>query len=129
MTGSGRIVRVVVGVRARGSEGRDGRGGQVHLEGANVIDRLVRRSVVSETDALGKRRPVVVFRRREQFHGAVPITPPTLDFSVALGVVATGGGASSAGRGEHGREEFREELGGGIAMDNVRCTPSEPNFV
>jgi hypothetical protein len=104
-------------MRARGSKWRHGRGGKVHLEGANVIERLVRRSVVSETDALGKRRPVLIFRRREQFHGAVPVTPPTLDFSVALGVVATGGGAGRASRGEHGREEFREELRGGVARN------------
>ncbi len=120
---------MVVGIRARGSEGRDGRGGEIHLEWADVVNRLVRRSIVGETDALGKCRPGVIFGRREQFHGAVPITPPTLDFSVALGVVTTGGDASGAGRSEHGREEFREELGGGVAMDNVRCTSPESNFV
>ena len=94
-----------------------------------MSNRVVRYRIVGKTDALGKCRPGVIFRRREQFHGAVPITPPTLDFSVALGVVATGGGAGSAGRGEHGREEFREELRGGVAMDNIRCTSPEPNFV
>ena len=80
-------------------------------------------------DALGKRRPVVVFRGREQFHGAVPITPPHLDGGIATGIVAQGGRRLDVGRLGQQLEGIGEKLGCIIRVENVRGAEGKHNPV
>ncbi len=56
-------------------------------------------------------------------------SPPTLYFSVVLGVVSTGGGVLCARDGEDSGEQRGQELGRGIRVDRVRCAAGEPYCV
>ena len=71
-------------------ESRDGGGAEIHFQRGDVANRFMGNGVISETDALGKRRPSFVVSRGEKFHRAIPIAPPTFNFSVALGIMPAG---------------------------------------
>ena len=88
---------VVVVVARRGSirgvgwsESRDWGGAEIHFEGSNIAKRFVRDRVIRIADALSERRPVFVVSRRQKFHRAIPVAPPTFNFSIALGVMPAG---------------------------------------
>ncbi len=83
--------------------------------------------VVSKTNLLGERRPSYVVGRREEFHRAIP---PTFDFTIALGVVATSGGARCARSCQDVRKKFRHEFLCFVTVQNIRCgATAEKDFV
>jgi hypothetical protein len=84
---------------------------------------------VGKTDALGERRPVEVIGWGQKLHCSIPVSPPALNLSVALGVMAAGCGASRSGRCSEVSEEFGHELLRLIAMDDVGSTAAKENFV
>ena len=96
-------MRIIVVVFRRGivrgvgwCERRDRGSAEIHFEGSDIANRLVRNRVVGIADALGERRPAFVVRRGQKFHGAIPVAPPTSNFTIALGVVPAGCRASGA---------------------------------
>jgi hypothetical protein len=76
--------------------------------------------LVRETDALRERGPCLVFCGGEELHAPVPKSPPTLDFTIALCVVPTGGGVLGTGGFQHSGEQSGEKLRRGIGVDYVR---------
>ena len=77
--------------RERGSESGDGSSAEIHFERGGQTERFVRDSVVGKANALGEGRPVKVVSWRQEFHSAIPESPPTFNFPVALCVMAAGG--------------------------------------
>jgi hypothetical protein len=82
----------------------------VQFERRNETEGFVRYCIVSEIDALGERRPVEVVGGRQKFHGPIPVTPPTLNLTVALGIVPAGCYARRADRSSEMDEKFGHEL-------------------
>ncbi len=125
------LVRGKVGgvERERRGKSRDGRRAVVHLEWTGEAERFVRNSVVGKTNTLGERRPVEVVGRGEELHCSIPEPPPTFYLSIALRVVATGGGASRAGScGDLGKE-FGHEFLRFVAVDDVGSAAAEKDLI
>jgi hypothetical protein len=107
-----------------GSDSREKGGGgwrtKVQRKRAKATERFVGDRVMRKTDALGERGTCQVLCRGEELHAPVPKSPPTLDFTIALCVVPTGGGVLGTGGFQHSSEQSREKLGCGIGVDDVR---------
>ncbi len=69
------------------------------------------------------------FSTPEWFHTAIPESPSTLDFPVALGVVSTGGGVLCARGGENSSKQRGQELGSSVGVNYIRCATAEPDCV
>ncbi len=74
---------------------------EIQGERANAAERLVRDRIVRKTNALREKRPVKVFVGGQELHAAIPESPPTFNFAVALGVVPAGGGVLGTGGVQH----------------------------
>ena len=85
--------------------------------------------VISETDALCVARPDEILRGRQVSHGAIPESPPCLNFPVGLWVVSTGGGAMRASDGGNSGHEFTQEFWGVVGVQNIGGTTSKVEFV
>ncbi len=84
---------------------------------------------MSETDSLSEARPVEIVRWGQKSHCAIPETPPSLNFSIALWIVPTGGGAHGACGNSNSGHQFREEFRRIIRMDDIRSAASKVNSV
>ncbi len=118
-----RVFVVTGGVGGIEREGRgesgDGGSAEIHFERGGQAERFVRDSVMGEANALGEGRPVKIVGGRQELHCAIPESPPTFNFPIALCVMAAGGGASGAGGSGEMGEEFRHELLGFVAVKNT----------
>ena len=119
------------GGRAGGwwSESGNRRRAKVHFKRRDLGQGFVGNGVVGKTDALSERGPNEIVRRRQEFHCPVPVPPPTFDFAVALGIVSACGCPRCAGGSRDGREQFGEEFGGRVRVDNVQRTTAKENFI
>jgi hypothetical protein len=80
----------------------------------------VRGRVIRKTNALREEGPVEVFSGRQEFHTAIPKSPPAFNFAVALRVVPAGGGVLGASCVKDSSKESGQELGRGVRVDEVR---------
>ncbi len=101
----------------------------ISSKGRDICQRLVRNSVIGKTDALREGGPIEIVGRRQKLHCPIPVTPPTFDFSVALGIVHAGGGAGRPGVSRDGREQFGKEFGSSVRVNDVGRTPTKENLV
>ncbi len=85
--------------------------------------------VICETDALSEERPGRVLRGGQVAHGAVPKSPPGLNFSVGLGVVAAGGSTLGSGDRGNGGHEFAQEFRGVVRVDDVGRAATKMDFI
>ena len=93
--------------------------GEIHFEGRELTDRVVRHRVIGEADSLGVLGPLLVLGLRQISHGAIPESPPWLDFPVGLWVVSAGGSALCAGDGRDEGHQIAQELRSIVRMDDV----------
>ena len=119
MSGWGKVVRA----------GMKGETGGEPKSISRASERLVGDRIIRKANALRERGPLEILRRGEEFHAAIPESPPTLNFPVALCVVPTGGGVLGACGGKNSSEQSGQELGSSIGMDDIRCATGEPYCV
>ena len=101
----------------------------VQFKGAGASNAVLADGVVGPAYSLGVEGPVVVHRGREESHAPVPVSPPLLEFRIALGIVAERGGGCCFCYFRNFAENFSHELRCCVAVDDARVAASEPDFV
>ena len=112
----------------RGERGREREAG-IHFVGGGVADGGMGSGIVCIAYALGVEGPLQILGGVQESHAAIPVPPPTFQFSVAARVMTKrgcpGGAESRVDRGH----QMGEEFGGSITVEDVGGAATKVQFV